>query len=47
MTAVGVATIPALKVVGSGKDEVWTFVVKVFGCEFRGIFGRWFWCGIG
>jgi hypothetical protein len=31
MAAVGVATIAALEMVGGREDEVWAFVVEVFG----------------
>jgi hypothetical protein len=37
VTAVGVAAIAALEVVGRSEDEVRTFVIEIFGCEFRRI----------
>jgi hypothetical protein len=40
VATVGVAAIAALEVVGCGEDEVRTFVIEIFGCEFRRIIGR-------
>jgi len=34
VTAVGVAAVATLEMVGSGKDEIRAFVVKVLGVEF-------------
>jgi hypothetical protein len=34
VTAVGVATVTALEMVGRCEDEVWAFVVEVLGCKF-------------
>jgi hypothetical protein len=36
VTAVGVAAIAALEVVGGGEDEVGAFIIEVFGKEFAG-----------
>jgi hypothetical protein len=53
MTAVGVAAVAAPKMVGRGKDNVWAFIVEVFGvklarCGDRGLFYRLsFGCGMG
>jgi hypothetical protein len=44
MTAIRVATVAALEMIGSGEDQVWAFVVEVFGQKLlRGVLGRWGW----
>jgi hypothetical protein len=52
MTAVGVAAVAAFEVIGRREDEIWAFVIKVFGEEFgsggvRSFFYIWVRGGLG